>query len=325
MKNIAVISGGYSHESLISKKSVKTILKHLDTNLYNLYHIKIDENGWKYVNKGIETDVNRDDFTIIDNRLTITFDFAYIIIHGTPGEDGKLQSYFDMLNIPYNTPNHLVSTITFNKWACNTLLKSLGYNVAESIIIRPNQSFDTNIITEKLGLPVFIKPCDGGSSYGVTRVTETSQIEHAITEAFQHGTEVIIESELKGTEITNGIFADRKHNITVLPITEIVSENDFFDFEAKYNGKSNEVTPARLSDTVTEEVKRLTKSIYQDLGMSGLVRIDYIIVDNIPFVIEVNTTPGMSSESIIPQQVKVQNLILQNVLAEVIESKLSNV
>lgn len=325
MKNIAVISGGYSHESLISKESVKTILQHLDTSIYNLFHIRIDENGWNYINNDTETEVNRDNFTVTENGNTIVFDFAYIIIHGTPGEDGKLQSYFDMLNIPYNTPNHLVSTLTFNKWACNTLLKSLGYNVAESVIVRPNQPFDSNAIANKLKLPVFIKPCDGGSSYGVTRVTEVSQIASAIHEAFQHGTEVIIESELKGTEITNGIFADRNNNITVLPITEIVSENDFFDFEAKYNGKSNEITPARLSESVTQEVKRLTKSIYQDLGISGLVRIDYIIVNDIPFVIEVNTTPGMSAKSIIPQQVNIAKLILKDVLTEVVEAKLSKI
>ncbi len=323
MKNIAVISGGYSHESLISKESVKTILGHLDTAKYNLYQIRIDEKGWKYINKNTETDVNRDNFTIKADNTTIKFDFAYIIIHGTPGEDGKLQSYFDMLGIPYNTPNHLVSTLTFNKWTCNTLLKSLGYNVAESIIVRPNQNWNSTKIVNQLGLPVFIKPCDGGSSYGVTRVTEENKIDTAIQEAFNHGTEVIIESELKGTEITNGIFSDSKNNITVLPITEIVTENDFFDFEAKYQGKSNEITPARLSSDIYKEVQRLTKSIYQDLGISGLIRIDYIIVDKTPYIIEVNTTPGMSAESIIPQQVKEAKLSLSEVLSEIIDAKLS--
>lgn len=323
MKNIAVISGGYSHESLISKESVKTILGHLDTAKYNLYHIRIDEKGWKYINNNTEADVNRDNFTIKADNTTIKFDFAYIIIHGTPGEDGKLQSYFDMLGIPYNTPNHLVSTLTFNKWACNTLLKSLGYNVAESIIVRPNQNWNSTKIVNQLGLPVFIKPCDGGSSYGVTRVIEENKIDTAIQEAFNHGTEVIIESELKGTEITNGIFSDSKNNITVLPITEIVTENDFFDFEAKYQGKSNEITPARLSSDIYKEVQRLTKSIYQDLGISGLIRIDYIIVDKTPYIIEVNTTPGMSAESIIPQQVKEAKLSLSEILSEIIDAKLS--
>ena len=325
MKNIAVISGGYSNESLISKESVKTILKHLDSSLYNLWHIRIDDKGWKLLNGAKETDVNRDNFTVEDNDRVITFDFAFIIIHGTPGEDGKLQSYFDMLKIPYNTPNHLVSTLTFNKWACNTLLKSLGYNVAASAILRPKKEFNVQKIVTKLGLPLFVKPCDGGSSYGVTRVAEESKMASAIKEAFEHGTEVIIESELKGTEITNGIYANKNGDITVLPITEIVSENDFFDFEAKYHGKSNEITPARLSDFVTKEVNRLTKSIYQDLGISGLVRIDYIVVNEIPYVIEVNTTPGMSDESIIPQQIKSAGLEMKQVLTEVVEYQLSKI
>ncbi len=320
MKNIAVISGGYSHEAVISKESVKTILANLDTSLFNLYHVIINEEGWNYKNKkGELSPVDRNDFSVLVEGEKIQFDFAYIIIHGTPGEDGKLQSYFDILGIPYSTPNHLATTITFNKWACNTLLTALGYKCAASIIVRKNQKIDTKTIVDKLGLPIFVKPCDGGSSYGVSRVVTQEEIEKAISEAFDHGTEVIIESELKGVEITNGIFKKSNQELHVLPITEIVSENDFFDFEAKYEGKSKEITPARISHELTDKVYKLTELIYQDLGLSGIVRIDYIIQEGEPYVIEVNTTPGMSKESVIPQQVIVDNLILKDVLTEVVK------
>jgi D-alanine-D-alanine ligase len=244
------------------------------------------------------------------------------MVHGTPGEDGYLQGYFDLLNIPYSSPGHFECTLTFNKWACNHLLRSLGYNCAKSVLLKKSGALNTDQIQSELGYPVFVKPNDGGSSYGVSKVSKVDDLKKAVEHAFEHGSEVIIESELKGREITNGVLQARGET-KVLSITEIVTENEFFDFEAKYKGLSEEITPALLTKEIEHKVKAITKSIYEELGLSGIVRVDYIIEDEEAFVLEINTVPGMSEQSIIPQQLREQGFDITQTLTELILEKIT--
>lgn len=301
-RKVAVICGGYSHEKEISMKSVETVMKYIDRALYEPYKIFMEEE-WKVECEGSYIAIDKNDFSFLLKGEKIVFDIAFIVIHGTPGEDGKLQGYFDMLGIPYTTPSQNVSALTFNKWACNNILRTQSVRCAKSVLLKNKSIADEDFIVKELGLPCFVKPNDGGSSFGVSKVGKKEELAQAIEKAFDHGTEVVIEEFLKGTEVTNGVYKDGDKTM-VLPITEIASENDFFDFEAKYKGKSQEITPARLSDKVTKEVQSITKKVYELLGMKGMVRIDYIIVDDQPYLMEVNTVPGLSEASIIPQQVR---------------------
>lgn len=303
LPHIAVVAGGYSHEKIVSLKSVQTLMNHLNTSSYIIFKVVIDELGWFVHLDDQQIEVNKNDFSFHDGNSSIKFDFAFITIHGTPGEDGRLQAYFDMVHVPYSTPSYLASTITSNKFVCNSLLKSQNFKCADSLLIRPKQQVHAGDVVKALGLPCFVKPVDGGSSFGVTKVSDLSEVEPAIALAFEHGSEVMIEAFVSGIEVTCGVFmnADR---VEVLSITEIVPGNDFFDFEAKYQGNSEEITPARLPDEVSERIKSLTRQAYLLLGLKGMSRIDFIVQDGVPFLIEVNTTPGLSEQSIIPQQVK---------------------
>ena len=318
MKNVAVICGGYSDEIIVSMKSGDTIFQALDTTLFQPFMVVITENEWKVEMNGESFFIDKNDFSFTVNSRKILFEFAYITIHGAPGEDGKLQGYFDMLNIPYNTPNHTVTAITFNKWYCNQVIKQLNVPCANSIILRNKNTFDNNQIATEIGFPCFVKPNDGGSSFGISKVTVLEQLQEAVNLAFEHGEEVMIESEMVGPEVTCGAYFNGQE-IIAFPLTEIVTENIFFDFEAKYEGKSNEITPARISEELTTEIQANTKYPYQQMGMSGIIRIDYIVTENGPYVIEINTTPGMSAESLIPQQVVAAGRELTDVLSEVIK------
>lgn len=319
-KNIAIIAGGYSNELVVSMKSVETIYNHLSSEKYAKYKVIITETEWYGLVNEEKISIDKNDFSLTVNNQKITFDCAYITIHGTPGEDGKLQGYLDMLNIPYSTASQSASTLTFNKWNCNQVLLNNGIKCSKSIILRSkNYTYTPEYILNEIGLPCFVKPNDGGSSFGISKVTEAIKLSEAIENAFSQGKEVMIESFMAGSEVTCGAY---KHNgkVFALPITEIVSKNDFFDFDAKYNGLSDEITPARISEEQTNEVKELTKHIYQLLDLSGIIRVDYILKNNIPHVIEVNTTPGMSQQSLIPQQVAYQeNLELGELLGWMIE------
>ena len=321
MKKVAVIGGGDSSEIVVSKKSRATIIANLDARKYMVYPVLIEGNKWVVELNSKEYPIDKNDFSAQVEDKKVVFDFAYITIHGTPGEDGKLQGYFDLLNIPYNTPSQLASTITFNKWACNTLLKQLGYNCAKSVILRKEDEVDVATILDALGLPCFVKPNDGGSSFGASKVKDPSAVIPAIEKAFEHGKEVIAESMLKGTEVTCGIVR-LDGELRVLGITEIVSENDFFDYEAKYEGKSKEITPARISTLAEERIHEAVTSIYATLGLSGVVRIDFMIDKDVPFIIEINTTPGMSEQSIIPQQSAYSKLPLIDLFSGIIEQKM---
>jgi D-alanine-D-alanine ligase len=324
MMTIAVIEGGYSHEKEISLKSAQTVHNHLDKSKYKTIRVRIDSDGWfAYTNDGKISPINKDDFSTNLGGEYIKFDYAFIVIHGTPGEDGKLQAYFDMMHIPYNTCNQLLSTLTFNKFVCNRFLSNFAVPVAKAVVVNRGETFDADKIINEVGLPCFVKPSDGGSSFGVTKVKEISQLKDAVNLATAdgNGTQALIESFLQGREVTNGVYRN-KEGIKVLPITEIVTSNEFFDFNAKYTGESEEITPAHLSEEMTLKIKGLTEKVYATLNMTGLARIDYIIVNDVPHLIEINTVPGQSAASIVPQMAKVEGIPLSVLFDEIIEMSL---
>jgi len=325
MITVAIIEGGYSHEKQISLKSSQTVQANLDENKYRTIRVRIDENGWMaYTNSGKMSPVDKNDFSAVLAGEKVKFDYAFIVIHGTPGEDGKLQAYFDMLHIPYNTCSQMLATLTFDKYVCNRFLENFNIPVAKAVIVNKNQDFNSEEIIAKIGLPCFVKPNDGGSSFGITKVENISQLADAIKLATQdgNGTQALIESFLKGREVTNGVYLG-KQGIQVLPITEIVTDNGFFDFDAKYKGESDEITPAPLSEEMTAKVKEATRSIYELMNLTGLARMDYIIVDGVPNLIEINTVPGQSAQSIIPQMAEAEGIPLSQIFDEIIELSLS--
>lgn len=317
-KNIAIVWGGYSSEKVISEKSAAGIYSFLSKTQYNLFKVMIDRKSWEVEYQGVHIPVNKNDFSFIANGQTVKFDFAYITIHGTPGEDGSLQGYFDMLGIPYSNCGVLASALTFNKFTCNNYLKSFGIRVADSVILRQGDPLQSETIVSHLGLPLFVKPNVGGSSFATTKVKEEIALQKAVADAFLEAPEVIIESFISGTEVTCGCFVTDKGS-TVLPLTEVVTTNEFFDFDAKYNGQVEEITPARISKELTQTIQQETEKIYRLIGAKGIIRADYIISNNIPVLLEVNTTPGMTVTSFIPQQVAAAGLSMTEVLSDIIE------
>jgi D-alanine-D-alanine ligase len=318
MKKVAVIEGGYSKEKAISVKSAQTVFDNLDRTKFAPTRVLIDENDWTAYDEEGQYLIDKNDFSFIKNDLKVQFEYAFIVIHGTPGEDGKLQGYLDIIGIPYNTSSAAIMALTFQKFHCNQYLKNFGINVPEAILIKPDDEINESQILEKVKLPCFVKPTDGGSSFGVTKVKNENKLLPAIKAAFEHGTEVVVEENIVGREVTCGVYRDTQ-GAKALPVTEIISENEYFDYDAKYNGKSKEITPAELDDEMTKNIKNLTKKIYGVLGMKGIARIDYMInKKGIPFLIEINSVPGMSKESIVPQMIKTQNLNLKKVLNDLI-------
>ena len=308
MKKVAVIEGGYSKEKAISVKSAQIVFDNLDRTKFTPTRVLIDENEWTAYDEEGRYPIDKNDFSFIKNNLKVQFEYAFIVIHGTPGEDGKLQAYFDMVGVPYNTSSAAIMALTFQKFHCNQFLKNFGINVPEAVLIKPDDEINESLILEKVKPPCFVKPTDGGSSFGVTKVKNENKLLPAIKAAFEHGTEVVVEENIVGREVTCGVYS-AKEGIKELPVTEIISENEYFDFDAKYNGKSKEITPAELDDEMTKNIKNLTKKIYGVLGMKGIARIDYIISkENTPYVIEINSVPGMSEKSIIPQMLKIDEL-----------------
>lgn len=314
---IAIIEGGYSHEKVISLKSAATVFENIDLEKYTPIKVRIDEEGWVAFINDNKIPINRDDFSVTVNNKKIKFDFAFIVIHGTPGEDGKLQAYFDMLGLPYSTCNHLAATLTFNKYVCNQFLKSLGITVANAVLVRKNEIIESENIIKTVGLPCFVKPADGGSSFGVSKVKALGELLPAIQKAQEHGTEVLVEAFMEGREFTNGVYLS-ENGIKVLPITEIITQNEFFDFEAKYLGESQEITPAAIDAEMTTKIKQITHKVYELLGLKGMCRVDYILVGKEPHVIEVNTVPGLSAQSLIPQMAAYEGVSLKELFSEVI-------
>jgi D-alanine-D-alanine ligase len=315
MKKVAVIEGGYSKEKAISIKSAKTVFDNLDRTKFDPIRVLIDEKEWTAYDEEGRYSIDKNDFSYSKNGFKYNFEYAFIVIHGTPGEDGKLQGYLDMLGIPYNTSSAPIMALTFQKFHCNQFLKNFGINVPEATLIKPEDAIDEGQIIDKVKLPCFVKPTDGGSSFGVTKVKNDNELLPAIKIAFQNGREVTIEENIEGREVTCGVYRDSE-GVKVLPITEIISENEYFDYDAKYNGKSKEITPADLTYLMTAQIQSLTKEIYGILGMKGVVRIDYILKsEGTPILIEINSVPGMSKESIVPQMIeKSQRIELKEIL-----------
>ncbi len=322
-KKIAIIAGGDSSESGVSLKSAKGLYNFIDRSLYTPYIVIINKKQW-YV-KGEYSQkypVDKNNFTFTKKTSRIKFDFAYITIHGTPGENGLLQGYFELLGIPYSTCSPLTSAITFSKFTCNQYLKGFGVSVSESLLLRRGQTISSDEVANKVGYPCFVKPNAGGSSFGVTKVKKPEELEAALEKAFSEDSEVIIEAFMPGTEITCGIYKTATQRV-VLPVTEVIPANDFFDYNAKYYGEVEEITPARISTELTSRVQELTAAIYDILDCKGIVRIDYIISENNTIrLLEVNTTPGMTNTSFIPQQVQAAGLSMTDVLTEIIEDEL---
>ncbi len=301
-KNIAIIMGGFSSEYQISLKSGNVVYDHLDKEKYAAYRVHISKDKWVYIDSdNREHRINRDDFSITTAKGKLTFDCVFNAIHGTPGEDGLLQSYFQLLQIPQTSCGYYQSALTFNKRDLLSVLKPYGIKSAASYYLNFGDPVDEEAIISKVGLPCFVKANKAGSSFGISKVYKKDELRKAIENAYKEDDEIIIEAYLNGTEVSVGVI--KYHGKTkVLPVTEIVSENDFFDYEAKYQGKSKEITPARISIEQEKQVVEMARKAYDVLKMTGFSRSEFIFVDNEPYMLEMNTTPGLTTESILPQQ-----------------------
>jgi len=319
MKNVAVMAGGYSSERVISVKSAAQVHKWLDPKKYNAYIIDVNREKW-FLASHPEVKVDMNDFSIVFQGEKICFDFAYIIIHGSPGEDGLLQGYFETMGIPHSTCDTLSGALTFNKYFCKVYLSKFGITTAKSLWLKKGSKYNSDAIIKELGLPVFVKPNNGGSSFGTSKVKEISSLSNAIEEAFKEDTQVIIEEFISGREITCGVFKSSSETI-LFPPTEIITTREFFDYEAKYlPGVTKEITPAEIPPELTAECHKICSEIYDLLNCKGIVRIDFIIKDNVLYFLEINTVPGMSEFSIIPQQSQKYGIEVRDLLTKVIES-----
>jgi D-alanine-D-alanine ligase len=321
-KNIAIIMGGYSSEYEISLKSGQVVFETLDTKLYNTYRIHIFKDRWVYVDTdGIEFPMDKNDFSVTINRKTIKFDCVFNAIHGTPGEDGYMQGYLKLLNIPHTSCGMYQAALTFNKRDCISTLKPYGIKTATSYFVNLGDTINEDAIVEKVGLPCFVKANKAGSSFGVSKVYKKEDLKKALDVAFNEDDEVIIESFLDGIEVSVGVIT-YQGSVTVLPITEIVSDNDFFDYKAKYLGESKEITPARLTKEQEEKVNAVAKKVYEVLKMTGFSRSEYIFKDGEPHFLEVNTVPGLTKASILPQQAAAAGISLTMLFGNAIEEAL---
>jgi D-alanine-D-alanine ligase len=320
MKNIAIVAGGDSSEWVISVQSAAQVAKEIEKLEYTGYVVQIRGKQWQVLQNNIAiAEIDKNDFSFVLNDERILFHCALIAIHGTPGEDGKLQSYFELIGMPYTTCGVLASALTFNKHACKLFLKEFGILSANAVLVKKHDNWNTEAIASELGMPCFVKPNESGSSFGVTKVTDISKLSDAVTLALTEGQEVIIEQFIQGTEVTCGMLKTKAKNFT-FPITEIVSKKEFFDYEAKYTpGFSEEITPARISPELAKNIGNTTSKIYDALNCKGIVRTDYIISDNQLYFLEVNTVPGMSPNSIVPKQIREMGLTLADIYKLIIE------
>ena len=330
-KKIAVIYGGDSSEWEISCKSGRFVAGNIDSEKYDVYEILARFGSWKLIsynknNRGrVELaerniEVDKNDFSIMIDEEKIAFDFAYIMQHGAPGENGLLQGYLEMLNIPFSTCSSFVSAITFDKQSCKQYVYPVDYvKCAKDIYVRKGQEINTDEFVEKLGLPLFVKPTVGGSSFGISKVKNKEEILTALDYAYTESPTVILESAISGRELTDAVYFDGKALVS-LPVIEIISENDYFDYEAKYEGKSKEVCPAKIPSSLCDEIQEVSKKLYKHLNCSGLVRFDYISAEDGLYFLEVNTIPGMTSASLVPQMLKAENLEIKDFLSIIIEN-----
>lgn len=325
-KKIALVAGGYSGEFVISMDTARTIYRNLDATKYEVYKIIVSNEGWWCEQQdGCKTTVDKNDFSITIAEQKIKFDAVFLAVHGSPGEDGRLQGYFDMLGIPYTTCNSIVSALTFNKSFCNKVVKDMNVvHIANSVHLFKSTPYSIGAILEEIQLPVFVKPNESGSSLGVSKVTEVNQLLPAIEKAFAEDNEVLIEEYIEGRELTIGVYKLRGQ-IYTLPPTEIVSKNDFFDYEAKYTpGVTNEITPAPLNEELLKTLNKKAQTIYARLNCKGLVRMDFILhTSGELYFLEVNTMPGQSENSIIPQQVRAAGLDLPSFYGNLLDEVLA--
>lgn len=321
-KNIAIIMGGYSSEYKISIKSGNVVYKYLDKERFNAYRIVISKEKWVCLDKDEnETIVNRHDFSIKIQDRILTFDCVFNAIHGSPGEDGLMQAYFALLEIPQTSCSHYQAALTFNKRDLLSTLRPYGIKAANSYYLNLGDTIDHPAIVEKVGLPCFVKANKAGSSFGISKVYEKIDLQAAIDKAFLEDDEIIIESFLNGKEVSVGVIIFKGQTM-VLPLTEIITDNDFFDYEAKYEGKSKEITPARLNKTQEENIRYQAKKAYEVLKMKGFSRSEFIFIGNEPYMLEMNTTPGLTEESILPQQAQIAGISLPELFENAINEAL---
>lgn len=327
-RNIAIVCGGDSSEYDVSMRSAQGLYSFFDKERYNVYLVDVKGQNWHVnLDNGETLPIDRNDFSFVLNGKAVLIDYAYITVHGTPGENGILQGYFELLHIPYSTSDVLVEAMTFNKFVLNQYLRGYGVNVPDSLLIRRGNEnqVDEKEIEEKIGMPCFVKPAADGSSFGVSKVKNADQLAPALRKAFMESDEVMIEQYIGGTEISIGCYKTREKSV-VLPATEVVTKNEFFDYDAKYNGQVQEITPARIAEATAERVKQITSAVYDILHCNGIIRIDYIITKNDDgtdkiTMLEINTTPGMTATSFIPQQVKAAGLDIKEVLTDIVENQ----
>ncbi|MBR6182060.1 MAG: D-alanine--D-alanine ligase [Prevotella sp.] len=327
-RTIAIVCGGDSSEHGVSLRSAQGLYSFFDKERYNVYVVDVNKNGWNvHLKDGMTAPIDRNDFSFQEEGEKRLFDYAYITIHGTPGENGILQGYFELIGLPYSTSGVLIEALTFDKFVLNQYLRSFGVSVPESLLIRRGQEKDVSDeeIEQRIGMPCFVKPSNDGSSFGVSKVKNVDQLAPAIRKAMMESDEVMVEQFLDGTEITVGCYKTREKSV-VFPVTEVVTHNEFFDYDAKYNGQVEEITPARIPDDVAKRAQQITSAIYDILHCNGIIRIDYILTKNSEGgmkinMLEINTTPGMTPTSFIPQQVRAAGLDIADVLADIVENQ----
>ncbi|MBQ9533923.1 MAG: D-alanine--D-alanine ligase [Prevotella sp.] len=327
MRNIAIVCGGDSSEHDVSLRSAEGLNSFFNHNQYNIFIVDMHGLDWHVaLADGRKAPIDRNDFSFTIDGEKTCFDYAYITIHGTPGENGILQGYFDLLHIPYSTSSVLVEALTFDKYALNNFLRAFGVNVADSLLLRRGEARPSDEdIVRRLGLPCFVKPACDGSSFGVSKVKTAEELAPAIDKAFAESSEVMVERYMKGTEVTVGCYKTKEKSI-VFPVTEVVTSNEFFDYDAKYNGQVDEITPARISPELTAALQAETSRIYDILHCNGIIRVDFIITKNDDGtdrlnMLEINTTPGMTATSFIPQQVRAAGLDIAQVLSDIVENQ----
>jgi D-alanine-D-alanine ligase len=321
--NVAIFTGGDSSEYVISMKSAEQVRTWLEAAGHTCYPVEVRGSEWTVQLDTEKVPLDKNSFGFKYKGKKVSFDFVWNTIHGTPGEDGKLQGFFDMVGIPYSSSNHLSSALTFNKYTCKCFLKQHRVLTPEASLVRKHMETDLEAVANRVGFPCFVKPNSGGSSFGAAKVVRMEELQPALEEAFKEDDEAIVERYIKGTEVTLGLMKNHD-DFTVFPITEIIPKNEFFDYEAKYTrGMAEEITPARIGDALTRKCQEMAKSIYNLTDCSGIIRVDFIIKGNQLYFLELNSIPGMSGESVIPMQVASMGMKMEEVLQQVIEQSIA--